>query len=166
MSFSQSTDLQHPNLFRMNIYSDILPKTERELPISTVHLRADVVFGSPKRNCAGNGICRMLAVTSLRPLTATPCPYFRTTLRAIAADRLLLELSADQLPQSQFERLFGDQLFRVEATFRLPLSITRPLFGHRVAIPAGYHPYTVRDGRIFIHFQVTASRKLPVTGIA
>jgi hypothetical protein len=89
------------------------------------------------------------------------CPYFSVRLQAIAPDLLILKLPLANLTSEQFDRLFPRDYFLVEATFRLPLGITRPLFGYRVEIAAGHYPFTVQNGIISIRFRVTPSTGTP-----
>lgn len=121
-------------------------------------LRADVVFGSPRRNCAGSGICRIIAWSDLAHQTAK-CPQYRARLYKIQAQELLLEIPLAAMPRWQFDQLFSGPNFVVEATFRLPLPITRTLFGHRTEIAAGEYPFVIRQDILTIRFPLQRSRK-------
>lgn len=149
----------------MKYHSTLLCPTAYVYPSILSQLRADVVFGSPKRNCAGSGICRMLARTGARRAPFS-CPSQATLLRALRPDWLLLECSVEGISPEQWDLLFGGSRFRVETTFRLPLTITRPLFGHRVEIPAGNYPFTLRGKRLFIHLSVVPSRRADSLNLA
>jgi hypothetical protein len=121
-------------------------------------LRADVVFGSPRRNCAGSGICRIVAWSDLAT-KSTQCPQYRARLYKSQPQELLLEVPLTNMPRRQFDQLFFGPHFVVEATFRLPLSITRTLFGHRTEIAAGEYPYTICRGVLSIRFPLQNSRR-------
>lgn len=120
-------------------------------------LRADVVFGSPRRQCAGSGICRIVAWSDLA-MRSVDCPQYSVHLYKTGPTELLLELPLNALSTDQFDRLFSGPHFVVEATYRLPLSITRKFFGFRMEITAGEYPFTIRQGQLSIRLPLQPSR--------
>jgi hypothetical protein len=78
----------------------------------------------------------------------------------------MLELPVADMPRQQFYRLFSGPRFVVEATFRLPLTVTRTLFGHRTEIAAGEYPFAIHRGILTIRFPLQRSRKARLAGHA
>ena len=119
-----------------------------------VTISAQVIFGSPGRNCSGNGICRMLPHHVKIPDTWS-CPVFLIDLDWISPQKLILYLNHKQLQatgiQNQLQERAG---FLLEEDFQLPLWLNRHGGGKQWYIPAAKYSFRVVNelGGIAIHF--------------
>lgn len=109
-------------------------KTNR---IQSLHLSA--VFGSPNRNCAGSGLCRLLPRTfSDKPALIFNCPVWSATLVWSSNGRFLLSFKkTDYKALSPF---FRNDLFHVETSFVFPKWLCKKVNLLSAELPAGRYP--------------------------
>ncbi|MEZ5039181.1 MAG: hypothetical protein R2828_04800 [Saprospiraceae bacterium] len=85
---------------------------------TTPFVVAEVVFGSPKKNCAGIGICKVSPVENVLP--SLPCRSVTTEIAAIKNNVLRLRLSMQGLCANMIDRQFSQGRFKMEESFQLP----------------------------------------------
>lgn len=83
-----------------------------------INVPVEVIFGTPGKNCLGNGICRLLLLESVR--VRWKCPSARAWLSSTADGAILLSFDRDALPAGCFERYFRGHVFQVEEAYPLP----------------------------------------------
>ena len=101
-------------------------------------ITAEIVFGTPGKNCEGVGICRMLSVAILgnRPVV---CPHATGYLTLDpAANTLFLRMPKIHLDRQMVARHFCKRLFKVTESYRVPARFTRALGTQQI--------YTIREG--------------------
>jgi hypothetical protein len=82
---------------------------------------ADVIFGNPNRNCAGQGICK---VTSPQMLSNCACLSTKAWIRNNSHKQdLSFYFSKDLLPQAIREIYFEGNIFIVEQELKLDLHL-------------------------------------------
>lgn len=81
----------------------------------------EVIFGTPKRNCDGVGICRLLAVEFVR--VRWKCPSARAWLYSGPAGSVCLRFDRQRMPPSYQDRYFRGQIFKVEEDFPIPQAL-------------------------------------------
>lgn len=103
-------------------------------------VRAEVVFGTPSKNCSGNGICLLSKYRPERPLRLQ-CPSVRGSIRANPSHRVvMLQFDTAQLPASVADRHLSGSHFVVEEPFSIPISILKSVgVSGRIAIAPGLY---------------------------
>ncbi|GJM32812.1 MAG: hypothetical protein DHS20C18_18130 [Saprospiraceae bacterium] len=104
---------------------------------------AEVVFGSPKKNCAGVGICSMNPLIQEPTNYAFPCQKVIAQLMVEKQQLLLLRLSKQGLCPHLAMRQFPKNKFILKTNFKLPASICARLNIQKDLIPAG--TYSVEE---------------------
>lgn len=100
-------------------------------------LQLSAVFGSPNRNCAGSGLCRLLP-RSFIDRTAFNCPVWPATLIWNTNGRFLL--SFEKTHNNTRSIFFHKDLFYVEAPFVFPKWLCKRVNLLSAELPAGWYP--------------------------
>ena len=100
-------------------------------------LLAEVVFGSPKKRCAGVGICSMNPLSTEPANSAFPCQKVLAQLSVQKPQRFILRLVKQGLCPNLAERQFPQNQFKLPRSFRIPDSICKRLKIQNASIPAG-----------------------------
>lgn len=111
----------------------------------------EVIFGTPKRNCDGVGICRLLAAEFVR--VRWKCPSARAYLYPISGGGVCLRFDRQRLPQEYQDRYFRDQIFRVEEDFHIPQSLISVINMTSFTIVSGEYSVKVSERFLEIFFK-------------
>ncbi|MEN0046152.1 MAG: hypothetical protein AAF806_03725 [Bacteroidota bacterium] len=79
---------------------------------TTKHIKAEVIFGSPKHRCQGVGICKVMPLFSTQE-TRRPIAY----ISILSNEKIKFEFLKDSLNQDMLETHFKDMLFIVVDEF-------------------------------------------------
>lgn len=90
---------------------------------------ADVVFGSPREDCAGTGICRIEAIGISPSASAAPreCRRARATLSTTDAHSLVLSFRRSDLCSHLFRHYFRNEVFCLPQGCSLPGELAQTL---------------------------------------
>lgn len=110
--------------------------------IQELTIAAQVVFGSPSRNCAGSGVCKMLPITTTVNDT-WHCPLVPVNLRWSSVGVLQLSLRLSDLSITHQRRWFAKPCFWVEERFVLPLWFSKYHQVRNWVIPPGHYAYHI-----------------------
>ena len=116
----------------------------RNSPVIT----AEVIFGSPKKNCAGIGICKVSPVDNVTQ--AMPCRSVRTEIASVKRNTLRFWVPMDGLCANLIDRQFRLGRFKMEEAFELPNWLVSQLQLSAGKIKAGSYPVTFKDSSIEI----------------
>jgi len=110
----------------------------------------EVIFGTPKRNCDGVGICRLIAVEFVR--VRWKCPSARAWLFTGPTGTVCLRFDCQRLPQEYLERYFKDQIFRVEEDFPISKAMISTLKISPFTIVSGKYSVKVSEHFLEVAF--------------
>lgn len=116
-------------------------------------ITAEVIFGSPKKNCAGIGICKVSPVDNVT--TVMPCRSVRTEVASIKRNSLRLRVPMDGLCANVLDRQFRLGRFKMEETFELPRWLVAQLQLAATHIKAGSYPVTFSERHVEIVLRLT-----------
>lgn len=88
-------------------------------------IRAEVVFGTPSKHCAGAGIC-MVSISGFHSRVIT-CPKAPAWVSSDHSGRLLFRFEKSCLQTEIMNAYFKNTEFPVEEKFRLPLRLVRQM---------------------------------------
>ena len=114
-------------------------------------LRLSAVFGTPTRNCAGSGLCRLLP-RAFSERSSLPCPAWPATLLWGYKKRVILffeDQHSDLIAPN-----FPEGFFCLEAPFRFPLWLCKKLNLQSAEIPAGWYPVDCQCDRWILSLPV------------
>lgn len=103
-------------------------------------ITAEVIFGSPKKNCAGIGICKVSPVDNVA--TSMPCRSVPTEIVRIKRNSLRLRVPMDGLCANLIDRQFRLGRFKMEEAFDLPDWLVVQLQLPAAHIKTGSYPVT------------------------
>jgi len=116
-------------------------------------VKAEVVFGTPSKYCAGDGIC-MVSYRALR-LTSISCPHTPARIRRVPGEGLVFLFSKDHINTDALRAYFKAPYFLVEEQFALPAQLVKRWGLSSAWIPPGRYTleeYT-REWRLFFPMQ-------------
>lgn len=116
-------------------------------------ITAEVIFGSPKKNCAGIGICKVSPVDNAT--TAMPCRSVRTEIAGIRNNSLRMRVPMDGLCANLIDRQFRLGRFKMEEAFELPTWLVEQLQLPVAHIKAGSYPVSFSNGFIDIRLRLS-----------
>ncbi len=116
-------------------------------------ITAEVIFGSPKKNCAGIGICKVSPVDNAT--TAMPCRSVRTEIAGIRNNSLRMRVPMDGLCANLIDRQFRLGRFKMEEAFELPAWLVTHLQLPASHIKAGSYPVSFSDRHIDIQLRLS-----------
>ncbi|MBP6811222.1 MAG: hypothetical protein KA138_06870 [Saprospiraceae bacterium] len=88
-------------------------------------IKAEVVFGTPSKHCAGAGIC-MVSISSAKTRVIT-CPSAPVWISSSNPTSLKFRFEKSCLQSNISNRHFSQREFMVEEAFHLPLRLVRQL---------------------------------------
>lgn len=95
-----------------------------QLPLPPVReVDMEVVFGTPSKNCSGNGIC-MLA-SRLPRYYLIPCPHAPVTIHYMGGQELVFRFRKKYLCDRAVQTYFSSPRFLVEEAVALPQRLIR-----------------------------------------
>ena len=106
---------------------------------------AEVVFGSPKKRCAGVGICSMNPLHETQRNSAFPCHKTIAQLTVLQHETLQIRLEKDGLCDQLAGRQFPKHKFTLKQNFKLPATICAALDIQQGTVPAGVYPVEETD---------------------
>lgn len=112
----------------------------------TKEAKAEIVFGTPSKNCEGVGICRMIGPNYLAG-KEIKCPHVTGYLSLdMGRNVLYIRFSKRSLSSEMVARHFCKRLFKVTEPYKVPVHISRFLGTQQIVmIQAG--SYAVRETR-------------------
>ncbi len=119
---------------------------------SSPFIVAEVIFGSPKKNCAGIGICKVSPVDNMS--TTLPCRSVSTEIASIKSNAVRLRLRMDGLCSNLIDRQFKHGRFKMEEAFELPLWLVDKLKLSASHIKAGSYPVIFDEAHIVIQLRL------------
>lgn len=119
---------------------------------SSPFIVAEVIFGSPKKNCAGIGICKVSPVDNIS--TTLPCRSVSTEIASIKSNAIRLRLRMDGLCSNLIDRQFKHGRFKMEEAFELPLWLVDELQLAARQIKAGQYPVSFEEEHIVIQLRL------------
>ncbi len=119
---------------------------------STPFIVAEVIFGSPKKNCAGIGICKVSPVDNIS--TTLPCRSVSTEIASIKSNAIRLRLRMNDLCSNLIDRQFKHGRFKMEEAFELPVWLVNKLKLSAGHIKAGSYPVTFDEEHIIIQLRL------------
>lgn len=119
---------------------------------SSPFIVAEVIFGSPKKNCAGIGICKVSPVDNIS--TTLPCRSVSTEIASIKSNAIRLRLRMDGLCANLIDRQFKHGRFKMEEAFELPLWLVDKLKLSAGHIKAGSYPVIFDEEHIVIQLRL------------
>lgn len=114
---------------------------------------AEVIFGSPKKNCAGIGICKVSPVDNAT--TVMPCRSVRTEIAGVRNNSLRLRVPMDGLCANLIDRQFRLGRFKMEEAFELPEWLVAQLQLPASRIKAGSYPVNFSERHIDIQLRLS-----------
>lgn len=132
-----------------------------------IQVSAEVVFGSPSKNCDGYGVCMLTSRKDIFPVVSTcnitPC----TVIRHRDRQELVLAVDKKNLSKQIADKfLKNGQHFLVEESYPLSLSFLRKVgLGTRMCILAGSYRIREQKSQWQITLQLMPMGKKPNRGI-
>lgn len=123
----------------------------------TIRLSAEVVFGSPSKNCDGYGVC-MLTSTGLLSSLSLRCPVNTCELEvSIDQFQMRLEISKHVVEDSVANKYFRKGSFGMEEDYKFSRNMSDK-WGRtgRFMISAGSYLITSTEDKWTIHFRLQA----------
>ncbi len=88
---------------------------------------AEIVFGTPSKQCLGHGICAVFPTAGAPYNTSRSCKAVSTILFKTLSGQVGLAIPRRSLPQHILTKHFSDNYFQVEEHFCLPENILEKL---------------------------------------
>ena len=128
-------------------------KTKRSVENTQVvyDIKAEVVFGSPGRGCAGSGVCRLIPFQKLK-IGFNPCPRLEAKIEWHNDGCLDLIFDVAKLTNEELLKWFSNPYFLVEEDFFFPLWFQHKLGQKNIYIPKGRYPFVVKNGELRLFF--------------
>jgi hypothetical protein len=87
-----------------------------------IRIHAEVVFGSPSKNCDGYGVCVLVSQIYAQQYKCRSCPCL--VIREENEDLIVLELRKEQIPTSIAQKFLDNwDSFFVEENYQLPQTL-------------------------------------------
>lgn len=142
-----------PNTASMRVGS--APVAPQSLSIAeTIH--CDIVFGSPRDDCRGNGICKIVLTEALPTQSAarTDCRRARAILRLERAGAVSLEFRRTDLCAFLYRHYFRGNHFSLPQACPLPVELLRKIDLNSDALQAGSYPLEITPAGFRVVFRV------------
>lgn len=123
-----------------------------------LRLRSEVVFGTPSKNCSGNGIC-MLTQHRTSSLLTGPCPKEECWIRInTATEEVFLEFDSNTLSGAALQKHFAASCFYMEEAVRIPLSISKKWkIRGVISLNSGSYPIIKEGDKIILVLKYSAA---------
>lgn len=121
---------------------------------ASLKVRSEVVFGTPSKNCSGNGIC-MLTQHRMSGSLSGPCPKAQCWLQLNPArQEAILEFDRNELSEQILEKYFATTHFYMEEAVNIPLSLSKHWKpGGRISFFSGCYPAIQHRDKIVLVLQ-------------
>mgnify|MGYP005666333775 CR=1 FL=1 len=137
------------------MFTETKTRARRLLKVGRRHWTlAEVVFGSPKKRCAGVGICTMNPLNQAPGNNKFPCQKVIAQLMLTDEKTLALRLVKDDLCAQIANRQFPQHKFILKQTFKLPDTLCEELDIQSSSISAGNHLVEETEGSYIIHLSL------------
>lgn len=121
-------------------------------------LRAVVVLGSPRRECAGSGICMITTAHALN--SRWRCPHLLAEISKIAPNVLSFRFLKQYASVPAIENYFSTGHFTISDAYYLPLYLLRRIdLPWSVYIAPGLYPVVETDDTWELLFPIIAVQK-------
>ena len=113
---------------------------------------AEVIFGSPEKNCAGAGICKVLSpVAHRRASGCLNCRRANALISTGPLESLLFRFVRQSMSREMIQENFGSGFFLVENAFHFQLApLQQP---GRITIAPGVYPVVQSPGFLNVWFK-------------
>ena len=120
------------------------------LSAPVLSIQAEVVLGSPAKDCAGLGICKILPI---RYQIHCNCHHVRARIHLMRDGHLQCVFPVTELSESVQQKYFSSSYFQVETVCWLPLWLCKQLgLQGRRGIAPGHYSIQKMDASIMIVF--------------
>lgn len=123
--------------------------TSEDTPQCNIDIKAEVIFGSPGRACAGSGVCRLIPFQKLNNWKST-CPRFDANIQLFNNESFNIILHRKQIDQESLLKWFSTPYFLLEEDFFFPLWLQHKLGQTNVYIPAGKYTFLFQNDLLII----------------
>lgn len=123
-------------------------------------VKAEVVFGTPSKHCAGAGIC-MVSISNAKTDRIITCPVVPVWISSANPHWAQFRFEKAALQTEISKARFSGQEFVIEEAFRLPLRLTRQLGLVSYWGQPGIYPVVEREFDWVIRFPVGQMGFLP-----
>lgn len=142
-------------------YSPAAPKTllQYSLPAvgKSIRIHAEVIFGSPSKNCDGYGVCVLVSQIYAQQYKCASCPCLITYEKK--EDLIVLELRKDQVPTLMAVKFLDHRSsFLVEENYQLPRMLIK-----EIGLKGSYS--ILKGNYTIIESKVKWSIQIPLTHI-
>ena len=117
-------------------------------------LLVEVVFGTPKRDCQGYGICKVIAFCQFNPPNCN-CKHAPALVRLINQERLEFRFEEENLEMEIIKRFFSKPYFLVYQDFLFPDWMIPFFKREKVRIDSGKYPIIINNGTFIIAFSLS-----------
>lgn len=137
-------------------YSPAAPKTflQYALPAAgkSIRIHAEVIFGSPSKNCDGYGVCVLVSQIYAQQYKCASCPCL--IIYEKKEDLIVLELRKDQVPTLMAVKFLDNRsLFLVEENYQLSRMLVKEMgLKGAYAIQKGH--YTIIESNVKWSIQI------------
>lgn len=113
---------------------------------------AEIIFGSPKRNCAGSGICKVNSPTALGsvPLSCLNCKRATALISLDAPEIIVFQFVRSSMASEVLQKYFGNDVFLLEAPFQFRQSHWPEAEGRMIR--AGAYPVERNETFLTVRF--------------
>lgn len=100
---------------------------------------AEIIFGSPKKNCAGAGICKVVSPTSHQPgtLSCLNCGRAVALVHFVEPQTAVFRFVRKSMSREVVRKHFKNDVFLVESSFRFSQDYWQGT-GQRAILPGAY----------------------------
>lgn len=147
------------NLSGAPVFTPVFNPAQSVLTLALpMRVRSEVVFGTPSKNCSGNGIC-MLSQHRMDSRFSGPCPKTQCWVRINPVRQAVyLEFDRHTLTEEMMQKHFASSHFSMEEDVRIPLSISKKWgISGRIVLQSGRYPILKQDGKITLVLQYCAA---------
>lgn len=116
--------------------------------VNTRICRAEVIFGTPSKNCDGVGICHISGIDHVR--VRRKCPAFAGWLQVEPSGAVKMTFSTETLSAEVMHRCFRGDWFAIEEPYDFPQPVISALGLGQYRVKAGFYPVEVSDFHVSI----------------
>lgn len=109
---------------------------------------AQVVFGTPNRNCAGSGICKVFTIQGAKRLNIS-CEMVEARISLLETE-LQLSFPETACSSQLIQRVFSNEHFKMEEDFVMPSWLIGKFKPQPAFVPQGNYPIQFRNGFIWL----------------
>lgn len=136
----------------MPIYAMVIPLDQRnDIPKTIPRVRAEVVFGTPSKNCLGTGICKVLPYEAPKNCQ---CPSSRVVFRKADERTIMMRIRRSDICPTAHRVQFQHEQFTLDESVALPEFVREALALDAQFILSGCYPILQDDRFITVALQL------------